>query len=88
MVDLSKNTAAPLTDRLAKFFDHMMEVVWEHSDPEGADIQDIAEKLGLIQRVDFDPNIHSDHYGIGLEPGDDWFQLAPDIRAALAKAKA
>lgn len=79
--------AASLTDRLARFFDAIMESVWQTSDPDGGEIQNIAEKLRLIERVGFNPDVHEDHYGIGLGAGDDWFQLAPDARAAISKAE-
>jgi hypothetical protein len=76
----------PLTDRLAKFFDAVMEASWEGSGLDGGEAQDLAESLGLIERVDFNPDVHEDHYGIGLRAGDDWYQFAPDVRAAVNHA--
>lgn len=86
--DATAEPSASLTDRLAKFFDAMMENVWDRSDPDGGDIQDLAEKFGLIERVDFNPDVHDDYYGVGLEPGDDWFQIAPDVRSVLSASPA
>jgi hypothetical protein len=77
-----------LIHRLAKFFRAGMATTWEACDWDGADIQDTAESLGLVVKAAYDPATHGDH-GLdeGLEPGDEWFVIAPEVRALTDSSK-
>ena len=77
-----------LIDRLSLFADGILDFLWEGSDPDGGDIQDLAERLGLIENVGFDPEKHDDHLGVCLHPGDPWYQFAGDLRSAVSRAQA
>jgi len=72
--------AAPLT-RTIEFAVELMSMAWQ-GDVDSEDVQTIAQKHGVITAVPFDAAKHSDHYGIGMSDGDEWFVVAPDIVAA------
>jgi hypothetical protein len=42
---------------------------------DGSDIQDKAEKLGILIKTKYDPAIHGE--SAEAEPGDDWYVFAP-----------
>lgn len=58
------------------FADAIMEH-WPMSDVDGADLQELAVKFGIIAPIPggFDPEEHDDEVGYGAEPGDPWFQF-------------
>lgn len=89
-VDYALDRIAELEAKLATavgalaFFKIVRDRFWadEGSEFDGSDFQDHAERLGLIVKVPFDPERHSDQ-GYGLEAGDDWFETARDVAAFL-----
>jgi hypothetical protein len=50
--------------------------LWGGEDLDGGDIQELGLKHGVIRRTTFDPTRHTDHLGVGAEPGDEWFETA------------
>lgn len=62
----------------------MQEGPWSGNELDGADVQDKARKLGLLVKTQYDPEVHGESE-FDIEPGDDWFVLAPEI-TALAPA--
>lgn len=60
---------------------------WSYDTPDGGDIQEWAEELGLIRNVGFDPKRHDDHLGLGLEVGDDWYEFT-DLAASRLNTSA
>lgn len=44
---------------------------WDGCHIDGGDVQDKAEKLGLIIKTKYDPAIHGENSE--AEPGDDWY---------------
>lgn len=56
------------------------DVCWDHQDPDGGDIQNEAERLGLVVPTEYDPAIHGDN--IDADPGDRIYVFAPWLRAA------
>ena len=74
-----------ITHAMAKFVKWaMQEGPWEGIDLDGASVQDKAEELGFLIKTKYDPEIHGESK-FDIEPGDDWFVLAPDI-VALSQA--
>ena len=55
---------------------------------DGADIQDLGLKHGLIRAVPYDPAVHSDILGVGPEPGDEWFEQIPELADLAAGRRA
>lgn len=53
--------------------DVLRDCLWDGSELDGADIQELALKHGLIELTGFDPDKHSDVHGICLEAGDDYY---------------
>ena len=51
---------------------------WENFMLEWDEIQDKAERLGLIVKTKYDPKIHgpSEH---DVQPGEDWYVFAPRL---------
>ena len=80
-------SAAPSNDlslRLAKFFQRVAKTaVFLGDNLDLFSVADLAGRLGLLIDVNFDPDIHENHFGAGIEPGDPWFVIAPDVLAAL-----
>lgn len=74
-------TAETTQRRLAEFLKSALDCSWEGSHFDGADIQDTAQKLGLIVAEKYDPAVH----GKSAEamPGDQWFAIAPDVKELL-----
>ena len=68
--------------RLALFAASMLEYAWVGSDATGADIQEEAERLGIVVETKFDPDVHNDPSGAS-EPGDPYFEIAADVRGVL-----
>lgn len=79
-VDEAKDS---LLKRLAEFVGLAFDASFDGCDLDGGTIQDFGVRCGLLVNVEFDPEKHDDG-GIGLEPGDDFFEYAPDFRTALA----
>lgn len=65
--------------RLRQFAREMIRASGDGYDVDGGDIQDLAEGLGLIKRVSFNPRRHNDG-GLGLERGDDFFEFADFLK--------
>lgn len=68
--------------RLAVFLASMLEISWTGSDASGADIQEEALRLGLIEETTFDPTTHHDPSG-AAEAGDTYFVVSTDVQRAL-----
>ena len=47
--------------KLREFFEAVFEAVWDMSDPDGGDLQDAAERLGLIVRVPADEQFRDEY---------------------------
>ncbi len=73
-----------LAQRLARFLNYALERSWEASGMDGGDIQDIAQKYGLITETIYDPAIHGPNGEAEL--GDTWFVTAPDVKALVRGA--
>lgn len=76
------------TQALARFARKMLSALWEGFGADGNDIQEAALKCGLIQRTAFDPEKHTDLHGVGVYPGDEWFEELPWVRALAALPQA
>mgnify|MGYP003657416314 CR=1 FL=1 len=65
------------TTGLVAFAREIIRGAWEGDSFDGAEIQEMAEKHGLIVKEPggFDPAKHKDRYG-DAEPGDEWYALA------------
>lgn len=76
LIALARQAPAPAVQEGVRLFAKavLRDGLWDGSSLDGADIQDLAEKHGLIENVGFDPEKHTDHYGVGLEAGDEWYQ--------------
>lgn len=73
-----------LSLRLAKFFQRIAKTtVFAGDTLDLFGVADLAGRLGLLVDVNFDPDIHENHFGVGVEPGDPWFVIAPDVLALL-----
>lgn len=69
-------------ERLKEFFRWAMNYAWG-GDIDGADVQDRALKLGLIERTEYDPAKHGplpEEFEGLVDPGDEWFVLSPDVQ--------
>ena len=75
-----------LIERLAAFAEELISDCW-FGNPDGADIQDAAEKHGLIKEAVYDPEIHGEPTDAYEEPGDLFYELADDLAAALQARK-
>lgn len=56
----------------------MREGPWRGNDLDGGSVQTKAEALGLIVKVPYHPDKHGPT-DEDVEPGDDWYALAPGI---------
>lgn len=74
--------SAGVERRLALFAASMLEISWTGSDPICADIQEEAQRLGLVVETKYDPAVHHDPSGAS-EPGDTYFEIAADVRGLL-----
>lgn len=71
--------------QLVEFFKWAMrEGPWDGCDLDGGGIQDKAEALGLIVKTQYDPEKHG--LQCDFETGDDYFEYAPELRAAQPPA--
>lgn len=77
----------PLLERLAKFAAAAFDASFEGCDFGGDSIQDEGVSLGLLVTVEYDPEKHGEST-CDQEPGDDYFEYAPDFKAALSTAPA
>ena len=64
----------------------MQEGPWEGGDLDGGATQDMAESLGLIVSVPYDPEKHGIYNNCGCDAGDPWFEFAPGLNARPATA--
>lgn len=62
-----------LSATLARFARDVLATLWEGCHLDGGEIQDLAEKHGLIREVSFHPARHTDHLGVGAQAGDPWW---------------
>lgn len=67
-------------DRLRAFAREIIRGAWEGSDADGGDVQELAAKLGLIEKVPFDPKIHHGEDAEWCKPGDDWYVFSEILR--------
>ena len=58
------------------------------SDFDGADVYEMAIKVGAVVQVPFDPEKHEDVWGVGMEPGDTWGEIVPNVLAAKRMVQA
>lgn len=75
--------SAGIERRLALFAISMLDCGWQGLDISGADIQEEALRLGLIEKTTFDPERHSQDEGYTLEAGDDYYVPVADLRGIL-----
>lgn len=75
-------TADIFAVRLAKFARRCFEDVWEGGDIDGATLQDRGVEYGLLVRVAFNPDFHSDPNG-DAQAGDEWYVYAPELQVLL-----
>ena len=64
--------------KLAEFLRYALNAAWEGCGLDGGDIQDTAERFGLIVSVKYHEATHGPN-SVGAQDGDDWFVIAPDI---------
>lgn len=80
-----RDVPQPLNVSMAEFVKWaMQEGPWSGNELDGGDVQDKACKLGLLVKTQYDPDIHGESE-FDIEPGDDWFVLAPEITSALTR---
>jgi hypothetical protein len=60
----------------------LQEGPWSGGDLDGASVQDMAESMGLIVSVPYDPEKHGAYNEYGCDAGDPWFEFAPGLKAA------
>lgn len=74
-----------LTQRLCKFVHWTLQHgPWIGCDVDGGEIQEKAEELGItIKRIATEEDCNGQEFSEYMEPGDDYFELAPEIKAAL-----
>lgn len=75
-----KDFGAPAA--LAEFANECLNASWGGWDLNGGDVQDTAERLGIIETVAFNPAVHYDRHGL-TEPGGKWFVFTPAVAAYL-----
>lgn len=73
--------------RPAAFTRAVLRALWDGYDLDGADIQELGLKYGVIRRTVFNPAKHTDHHGVGANPGDEWFVEAPALSKAVARER-
>jgi hypothetical protein len=75
-----------MNESLAQF---AADIIRRHAwgnDVDGGDVQEKAVQYGILRQVEFDPTIHEDAEGYGLEKGDPWFEFTPEFDRALKGA--
>lgn len=70
---------------LAKLGCESIDASNEGSDFDGAEIFELAVKVGAVVQVPFDPEKHEDVHGVGMEEGDTWGEI-PDAVLAVKRA--
>lgn len=75
-----------LIDRLALFFDAMIEFWSDGSSPDGGDIEEVARGVGLLSETVFNSDIHEDAIGVGVEDGEQWFVPTDEVTGAIRVA--
>lgn len=73
--------SAGVERRLALFLASVCEMSWT-GDVDAADVQEEAERLGLITKEPFDPATHHDPSGVA-EAGDTFYVIASDVRGVI-----
>lgn len=81
--DSNMNERAPSDslEGLAAFAKEVISAAFEGNSFDGADIQELGVKHGLLKETRFDPSIHSDPMGYA-EFGDLWFVYAGALATA------
>lgn len=51
----------------------VLQSLWDAVGLDGEDIQALGLKFGVIKEVRFDPTVHVDAQGCGVEVDDPWF---------------
>lgn len=75
-------------ERLRAFANEVIDLIWGCYDIDACEAQDLAEKHGLIRLVQFNPDIHTDTLGVGLEAGDSWYVAADFLRGPATASPA
>lgn len=71
---------------LREFALQVIDWAWEGYDPDGSDIQDLAEKHGLLAKVPYDPEKHNlpEWLEGEVQPGDDYYTFTDLLKAEPA----
>lgn len=71
-----------MSDALKNFAVDVLQWVFDGFDPDGSDIQDLAERHGLVRKVPFDPEKHNlpEWLEGEVEPGDDYFEFTEILK--------
>jgi hypothetical protein len=64
----------------------LQEGSWQGGDLGGDQIQEMAESLGLIVSVPYDPEKHGAYNDYGCDAGDPWFEFSPGLQAIRLQA--
>jgi len=75
----AEQDALEAVDRYERFIERILEMAWNGS-LDGGDVQDEAEKRGVIAAIEggYNPEEHYDQSGY-LEPGDKFYRQIPDV---------
>ena len=79
-------TARRVEVDVIRFVKWIVEKSWDGCDVDGADIQDLAIKCGILTEVEFDPEKHDDPFW-GSEPGDPWLVFSDGFRALTGEER-
>lgn len=71
----------PALAKCAAFIGELMSMAWE-GDVDSCDVQDLALRHGVTVETLFHREEHDDG-GLGVEEGDTWYVLAPEIAAIV-----
>lgn len=71
--------------KLAEFASWVIRnAAWTGYDLDGGDVQDMAEKCGLISITKYSRDLHGDNE-FGVQTGDDWYEFSPEMKSALGQ---
>jgi hypothetical protein len=74
-----------MEEALKKFAVTIVRSTWGDSgELDGLQIQDLAEKLGVIVEVPYDPAVHGSN-DIGVLPGEPWFVFPDSLKDVLSE---
>lgn len=71
----------------AAFARDLLRQVFDGYNPDGADIQELAVKHGLLVLVKYDPKRHDGEGAEFCEPGDPWYEFSHAMKTANAASK-